>query len=604
MSYDTGNAVPSLSLKDLADNAEDFDQAMNGTAPAFNDRFGRRRETWAGMERMFQDFLASTQFEPVHLQYVDGSALTVLRPTQIIDRNGVSYRVRLPAGFPVTLTGNWANDSANLTEFGDAAVRQDLANNSDLSKGANLIAGVSRIVPNVAGLRTTPYGISQSASTRGYLIPGDGGHADYDADLTDTTTADNGCTCIVGPDGVRWKLRTSGTLKLEQAGAVGAGPHDDAIDRAFTWAQADRGITEFSNGRVTFDSGKVLRVARQHAVTVPFTFECMSVVYTSHASGFAFVIGETFLARNTKWDFRFPLGARCTNGWTSSPTSVVADGIGFLEVRRAQFSRFEVGECLAFTRGAVYLNGSEDKFTNQHVQGNDFYFGEFGYNGFGLKMLSSSAETGGVQGNTFYIRNIFANFMNYQIDDDTHSNSTSNTFNIAAADMYAQGGAGFVIFSSYNTFNIGFAETSILVQASAYYNIFNIGNSRSSGVAISDVNGSNTWNCAVDLSQLPSVQRLDIDTEYSNQFGATVVAYFNVNLTPTASAASGLSVKVGRNSASLLEVLHPEAGATSNPSAQTQTVSVIIPHGHILKVSRTGSGLMSLSNVTYMQASR
>lgn len=138
--YMTGNPLGSTSPKDLSDNASNFDEAMNSTGPSFLDRLGKRRQTWAGAEYEWQQFLANSGFEPVHLTYVDGSPLVVSRPTQLFDRAGASYRIKTPASFPVTLTGTWATDVSKVVEVDDGSLRQDLTNSSDPTKGAGLVA--------------------------------------------------------------------------------------------------------------------------------------------------------------------------------------------------------------------------------------------------------------------------------------------------------------------------------------------------------------------------------------------------------------------------------------------------------------------------------
>lgn len=134
--YLTGNPLGSSAPKDLFDNASNFDEAMNSMSPSFDDRTGKRRQTWAGAEYEWQQFLINSGYEPLHLTYVDGTPLIVSRPTQLIDRAGISYRVKTPASFPVTLTGTWATDQNNVVEVGDSPLRQDLSNNTDPTKGA------------------------------------------------------------------------------------------------------------------------------------------------------------------------------------------------------------------------------------------------------------------------------------------------------------------------------------------------------------------------------------------------------------------------------------------------------------------------------------
>lgn len=126
--YLTGNPLGSKSPKDLSDNTSNFDELVNSTAPSAYDRFQRRRMTWAGAEYEWQQFMQNFGFEPVPLVYVDGTPLAVARETQLIQRTGSLYKVKLPVfgGFPITLTGTWATDAARLVDVGDASLRADL----------------------------------------------------------------------------------------------------------------------------------------------------------------------------------------------------------------------------------------------------------------------------------------------------------------------------------------------------------------------------------------------------------------------------------------------------------------------------------------------
>ncbi len=125
--FKTGNAVPSADAKDRYDNSQVFDELMNGAAPSTPDRLGVLRQSWAGMEADFQQFLISSGFETAHLVYVPGTPLQVDRPTQLINYNGSVYRVNEPANFPVMLSGTWATDQALLVDVGDQSLRQALA---------------------------------------------------------------------------------------------------------------------------------------------------------------------------------------------------------------------------------------------------------------------------------------------------------------------------------------------------------------------------------------------------------------------------------------------------------------------------------------------
>ncbi|EPB8981009.1 hypothetical protein ACRT4E_004554 [Pseudomonas aeruginosa] len=125
--YATGNPLGSKDPRDLYDNAENFDTAMNDRENlAWSDRFGVSRKTWFGLEQQVADFLAAQGYEPVPLEYVDGSPLIVDRPTQLIQRDGNLYSVKRPADFPVSLSGNWATDESLLVAQVDRSLRQQL----------------------------------------------------------------------------------------------------------------------------------------------------------------------------------------------------------------------------------------------------------------------------------------------------------------------------------------------------------------------------------------------------------------------------------------------------------------------------------------------
>ncbi|HEP9056878.1 TPA: hypothetical protein VDU98_006362 [Pseudomonas aeruginosa] len=154
MDYDTsGFPLGSKDPRVLYKNAKKFDYAMNDReSVSWVDRFGVSRKTWFGVEQQVNDYLASQGFEPGVLEYVDGSPLTVDRPTQLIQRDGNLYSVKRPASFPVELTGNWATDQDLLVTQVDRSLRQQLADPLDPTAGAALVARASRHLSDLTGL--------------------------------------------------------------------------------------------------------------------------------------------------------------------------------------------------------------------------------------------------------------------------------------------------------------------------------------------------------------------------------------------------------------------------------------------------------------------
>ena len=125
--YNTGNPVPSGDGYDRFDNTQTLDEVVSGPLNNYTNRIGARVLSLKGMENSFNEFLASSAFETQHLIYTPGEALQVERPTQLIDYDGSIYRVKMPASFPVLLSGNWTEDQALLVDVADASLRQDLA---------------------------------------------------------------------------------------------------------------------------------------------------------------------------------------------------------------------------------------------------------------------------------------------------------------------------------------------------------------------------------------------------------------------------------------------------------------------------------------------
>ncbi|MBV4490939.1 hypothetical protein [Pseudomonas oryzicola] len=118
MRYNTGNPVGSdgsSSPFDLNDNAGIIDLWANDRSKrSVPDRLGAPRKTVFGLEQQVNDFLANQGYEPVVLNYVDGQPLVVERSTQLLMRENILYSARLPATFPVVLSGDWLDDQAEL----------------------------------------------------------------------------------------------------------------------------------------------------------------------------------------------------------------------------------------------------------------------------------------------------------------------------------------------------------------------------------------------------------------------------------------------------------------------------------------------------------
>lgn len=229
--YITGNPIGSKSPQDLSDNASNFDEWVNTTSPAAVDRFGKQRLTWAGAEYEWQQMLQNSGYEPVHLVYVDGSPLTVARPTQLIDRAGFSYRIKLPVtgGFPVTLTGTWAADVTSLAEVVDAAFPQQLADRTSPLNGSALVGRAALRFNSVAEARATPGRFAGDIAWIDSYLAGDKKGQGF-ADWVGSAATDDG-GMILAASGGHWKRR------LTARGNVDAGFYGLPLASGFCTAQ-------------------------------------------------------------------------------------------------------------------------------------------------------------------------------------------------------------------------------------------------------------------------------------------------------------------------------------------------------------------------------
>ena len=135
--YRTGNPLGSVSVKDLYDNAENFDTAMNDrSADYWEDRLGHQRLSWHGAEEAIQRFLLSSGYQDLG-DYEAG--IVISSRNQIFRRGGELWRARAALELPYTTSGEWDDEGPSFVSVGDAALRQELAAASTSETGAALV---------------------------------------------------------------------------------------------------------------------------------------------------------------------------------------------------------------------------------------------------------------------------------------------------------------------------------------------------------------------------------------------------------------------------------------------------------------------------------
>lgn len=245
----TTNPVPSQDPSDLLFNAGKLDEVLNGTGTSFTDRLGTTRRTVAGMNADFDAQLADAESDlNVYRADAAASAAEALGYLQTIRATSYGAYASDPAtdplGNPPTVGDEYFNTTANLLKRWNGTTWQasDI-NTANLAapSGSSLIGydtGTVQDVLDGAGAKQLQDYTALRAYTgrakriyiTGLLVTAKpaGIAGSFQHDQTDTTSADNGGTIIVGADGRRWKRDYSGAVNVKWFNAFGIDSGDDA----------------------------------------------------------------------------------------------------------------------------------------------------------------------------------------------------------------------------------------------------------------------------------------------------------------------------------------------------------------------------------------
>lgn len=148
--YNTGNPIESTDVRDMSDNAKNFDEFSNSMSDSFTDRFGEERQTIDGSIR-------KAGFQPASFDFVTGGTIVsgdrnkaVFNPEPSGDNNWYAWQGLLPkvvpAGSTPSTTGGlgenlWKPVTNNILA---QTVRESIRR-SYAEAGYNLVAGSFRV---------------------------------------------------------------------------------------------------------------------------------------------------------------------------------------------------------------------------------------------------------------------------------------------------------------------------------------------------------------------------------------------------------------------------------------------------------------------------
>lgn len=173
------------------------------------------------------------------------AGLVVDAYNKVFRKDGELYRAKAETTLPYQLNGDWAVDGPKFVSAGDAVLRQALARGDGaalVGYGSSTLANIMRddlgvVVSTIAELKALASGNHRQAFVLGYYAASDGGGGVYSADLSDTTSVDDGGSVIIANDGTRWKLLVRDGVSIRAFGATGVDSdmQDAAIDNFLSY---------------------------------------------------------------------------------------------------------------------------------------------------------------------------------------------------------------------------------------------------------------------------------------------------------------------------------------------------------------------------------
>lgn len=219
--YNTGNPVGSVDVRDLYDNSENLDNFANGPLDAYTDRLGVSRQSLQGIRN-------ASQYQVLG-PYAAGLNFTA--QNQVFSYLGEFYAPGPSIVLPYTTSGAGAGEIANFRPVGEAILRSDMANSADPAKGAALVGFSSETVYSALTralasntLDTTRIDVPSAATVNLTNSAPNTRHIN----ITGTT----GITSFTVPAGRCYFVRFAGTLTLTNSASLVTQTGDNIVTAA------------------------------------------------------------------------------------------------------------------------------------------------------------------------------------------------------------------------------------------------------------------------------------------------------------------------------------------------------------------------------------
>lgn len=215
MTFNTGKPIGSTDARDLSDNAENFDKALNSTAETWNDRLGVTRDTFEGALSKLSFYRAGT--------FAAGYTLTNMRQT--LEYSGHEYS--WAGTFPKVVAAGATPETSGGIAAGAWVDRTDLMLRNELAlKDGEKLVGMCE---DLTSLRATePTFDGQTIKLKQHTAGTFKGGGVFRALLAGGAYTDNNGTVIKTSGSAVWLRVNADIINPLMFGAAGDGVSDDA----------------------------------------------------------------------------------------------------------------------------------------------------------------------------------------------------------------------------------------------------------------------------------------------------------------------------------------------------------------------------------------